>query len=436
MRGFGTPLERVSEVDRTLAERFGACSRRLEVLLTLSESHATGSGMSALGSSARNVFQEQRSVDEAMAQIRRLSEEQEATIDDIRRIPGFEDFLRASPFEFLQQAASEGPVIVLNHSVFRCDAIIVLARENDPCVCIRLDRGFYFDVIELHEELTRIRKNPEVVSKIVQKLKELGINEGSRIWWCPTSVLSAFPFHAAGPYKGADGSMRYLLDDYISSYTPTLTSLVTARSGAQNGGERMLFVGDTSLPAAKKERDAIIRIRRFKQLLGDRATPESVLRLLQEAQRTHFTCHGLLKDEPFNSSLKLSGGRLTLLDIAHANLPHAEFAFLSACHTAEQGPNFALDEALHLAAGMQFCGFRSVVGTMWKLLDRDGPFLAGAVYGYMMRDLEGEETRFKRVTAAVREAALRLRERGDEGPDGRKVEIKSERWVNLVHIGA
>ena len=275
-----------------------------------------------------------------------------------------------------------------------------------------------------------------VVSKVVRTLKELGVAEGSRIWWCPTSVLTAFPFHAAGPHEGPDGNARYLLDDYISSYTPTLTSLITARSGVCDGNERMLLVVDTKLPSAKKERDAIIRIRRFKQLADDRATPAKVVETLRKVQWVHFVCHGKLDEEPFDSSLRLPGGKLTLLDIARANLPNAEFAFLSACHTAEQGPRHALDEALHLAAAMQFCGFRSVVGTMWQLLDRDGPYLAHGVYAYMMCDLEDGEIRFKRAAAAVREAALRLKERGDEEPNGDRVELMAERWVNLVHIGA
>ncbi|KAG1742803.1 hypothetical protein EDB19DRAFT_1700425 [Suillus lakei] len=53
---------------------------------------------------------------------------------------------------------------------------------------------------------------------------------------------------------------------------------------------------------------------------------------------------------------------LTLLNIVENNAPQAEFAFLSACHTAvgdEQTP----DEVIHLAAGLQFSGFKSVIGT-------------------------------------------------------------------------
>jgi len=71
------------------------------------------------------------------------------------------------------------------------------------------------------------------------------------------------------------------------------------------------------------------------------------------------------KDQPFLASLRLhSGNRLTLLDLIQARLPGAELAFLSACHSAA-GDGITPDETIHLAAALQFCGFRSVVGTLW-----------------------------------------------------------------------
>ncbi|KAL5478975.1 hypothetical protein ACEPAI_2263 [Sanghuangporus weigelae] len=448
-----------TRADTALADRLRDCSRTLETLMTSSEPR---SAISTVDGNANGVLayggsQNQRSIDQMMVQVRQLYQEQQEIIEEVRRIPGFEDFLRAAPFKVLQQAVSEGPVIVVNHSEYRCDVLIVISDKEAPCVCIPLDKDFNADAIALHDELIRVRREcrvssveydevlrrvmkvlwDRVVSKVVQRLKELGVREGSRIWWCPTSVLSALPFHAAGPCKDAEGTEKYLLDIYISSYTPTLKSLIAARSGIADGGGRMLFIADTDLPSAKKERDTIRRIRRIdKQLLDDQATPEVVLRRLRRVQWVHFVCHGLLDEEPFNSSLKLPGGKLTLLDIARANLPNAELAFLSACHTAEQHPKAAMDEVLHLSSAMQFCGFRSVIGTMWQLLDRDGPFFSLSVYTDLMREFEDGEVRFKRAAAAVREAALRLKERGDDGDDGLRVEMKAERWVNLVHIGA
>jgi CHAT domain-containing protein len=46
------------------------------------------------------------------------------------------------------------------------------------------------------------------------------------------------------------------------------------------------------------------------------------------------------------------------------SLPGAALAYLGACETA-QGDHYHTDEAVHLAASMLFCGFRSVIATMW-----------------------------------------------------------------------
>ena len=63
---------------------------------------------------------------------------------------------------------------------------------------------------------------------------------------------------------------------------------------------------------------------------------------------------------------------------------------------------------------------------MWELLDKDGPFFAKTVYEYM-RDCDEDGVRYKRAAAGLCKAAAELRAR--EG-------IETERWVNLVHIGA
>ncbi|OCB91462.1 TPR-like protein [Sanghuangporus baumii] len=304
-----------------------------------------------------------------LMQVRRLSQEQEEILEEVRRIPGFEDLLQASPFEVLLQADTEGPVIVINHSEHRCDALIVLSGKEVSFVCVpgqgrRVSSAEYDEVLRLVMKVSWDR----VASEVVQKPKELGIHEGLCIWWCPTSVLSALPFHAAGPYEGADGTEKYLLDDYISSYTPALKSLITARSKSMTEvGGRIFFVADTRLPSAKKERDTVRRVRRIdKQLLDDPGDSGSSTKDASEA-----------------------------------------------CHTAEQHPKVAMDEVLRLSSAMQFCGFRSVIGTMWQLLDRDGPFLTLVIYTYLIAELGEGEVRFKKAAAAVRDAALRLKERGD-----------------------
>ena len=59
----------------------------------------------------------------------------------------------------------------------------------------------------------------------------------------------------------------------------------------------------------------------------------------------------------------------------------AELAFLSACHTAAGGVVGTPDEVVHLAAALQFCRFRSAVGTMWGMEDEDGCDVTGIFIG-------------------------------------------------------
>ena len=64
------------------------------------------------------------------------------------------------------------------------------------------------------------------------------------------------------------------------------------------------------------------------------------------------------------------------MDILQSHLPNAEFAFLFACHSAAGDYVHTRDEVLHLAVAMQFCGFSSVVGTLWGMADDYGPILS------------------------------------------------------------
>lgn len=107
-------------------------------------------------------------------------------------------------------------------------------------------------------------------------------------------------------------------------------------------------------------------------LKDSHATPSNVLRNLQVHPWVHFACHGsFCAAEPLKSSFRLEGGDLSLLEISKVQLPtHAELAFLAACHGTLVGD--PVDEVLSLAGALQFCGFRSVIGTLWEIDDEDG----------------------------------------------------------------
>lgn len=145
---------------------------------------------------------------------------------------------------------------------------------------------------------------------------------------------------------------------------------------------------------------------------------------MQENSWVHFACHGHRNAQTFHSHFQLHAGeRLELLEILKARVPNAELAFLSACHAAAVDQNVP-NESINLASALQFCGFRSVVGTLWAMDDEDGPTVAEAFYKHMFRN--PGEVDFRDSAAALNKAMRELR----------KKKVGFSRWVNFVHIGA
>jgi hypothetical protein len=77
---------------------------------------------------------------------------------------------------------------------------------------------------------------------------------------------------------------------------------------------------------------------------------------------------------------------------------------------------------------MQYCGFRSVVGTMWEMTDTDGHDLAKTFYKSLFSSRDSIEVhRIMSDPQELRDAVQKLRCKGG---------ISLERWVNFVHYGA
>ncbi|KAH9952647.1 CHAT domain-containing protein [Russula dissimulans] len=291
---------------------------------------------------------------------------------------------------------------------------------------IDYERALRFVLHELYELVGR---------PVIEKLRELGISEQSRVWWCPTSIFCSLPLHAAGPIESEDGVERYFSDSYVSSYTPSLSALIESRKGIVDipNPPSLLIVGqpNPSLPGVRGEIQAIQRrASTARSLIGAKATRARVMKHLPKHEMVHFACHATLNPErPFETGFVLHDKeRLTLLDIVRSQLSSAECAFLSVCHAAEWTDSHTPDEALHLTAAMQYCGFRSVVGTLWAMADMDGRDLAGQFYGFMFGE-DAEEQGMgigERSARALGDAVRRLRMK--EG-------ITLERWVNFVHYG-
>ena len=158
-------------------------------------------------------------------------------------------------------------------------------------------------------------------------------------------------------------------------------------------------------------------------LAGRDANHDTVLSGLRSHSWVHFACHGHLSDHPFHSFFQLhDNSRLELVKLIPAQCPDAELAFLSACHSAEGD---TLDEVVHLAAALQFCGFRSVVGTLWEMENVDGCDVTKDFYQHMFR-IPGAVPDFRDSAEALHMATREMRKRG----------LGLERWVKFVHVGA
>ena len=160
-----------------------------------------------------------------------------------------------------------------------------------------------------------------------------------------------------------------------------------------------------------------------RQLTAAEATREAVLATSATCSWTHFACHANQQHaEPDSSGFALWDATLTITDLAAQPTQPRELAFLSACHTAT-GSIRHLDEAIHVAAAMQFLGYRHVIATMWTIADSPAPRVADTVYTALTR---GGEPDPGRAAEALHLAIRDLRQADPTNP---------LLWGSYIHLG-
>ncbi|KAF8686099.1 TPR-like protein [Rhizoctonia solani] len=375
----------------------------------------------------------------------RLAREYNDLVAQVHKLPGFENFLLPTQTNELIKAARNGPIVVINCGEDRCDALLVMPGSSE-IACIPLP-GFTGAKakrtrIEMDKSIRNrrssergIERRPlqeeeldfqnvladlwyEIVKPVLDFLgytHESGLEPKSmpHITWCPTGALSFLPLHAAGDYSRPQSRV---FDHVISSYTPTLTALLSSSSSALYGTSRVLIVGQEAtpghqqLPGTKQELECIVRHMQgrveYSQLLGNQAT---------KTGNAH---------DPTESGFFLHDGTLELALINQRLLKNKGLAFLSACQTAT-GDEKLPDEAIHLASGMLITGYSSVIATMWSVYDEDAPMVADRVYAQLMKDGKignGEAGR------ALHGAVAELRDKVGER--------EFSHWVPYIHIGS
>ncbi|MET0233050.1 MAG: CHAT domain-containing protein [Kibdelosporangium sp.] len=369
---------------------------------------------------------------------RALAEEWTGLAERIKTLPDFDRFLMPLPMGLadLLPAADEGPVVTINVNRHRCDAI-VLTSSGTLLVALP---GLTADELTrrsggLHSALSDLESRDTVLTETLgwlwdviaePVLSALSPPSGSRLWWSPTGPLNFLPLHAAG--NDSDS----VLDHVVSSYTPTIRSLMYSRSAPVSPWRSALAVAmpetpdHAPLPATRIDAEALAsRIPGPPPLIGPEATRAAVLYALSHANIAHFACHaGSDPADPSASHLVLHDGPLDVASIARMRLANAELAYLSACATARGGVKFA-NEAVHIASAFQLAGFGQVIATLWEI--HDG--VAAAAAANVHQELSMALTLPDRLPGALalHKVVRQMRDAWPSTPSA---------WAAYVHSGA
>ncbi|KAJ7182263.1 CHAT domain-containing protein [Mycena crocata] len=374
--------------------------------------------------------------------------EREELLKIIHGLEGFSQFLLPKKFSQLSEAAQNGPVVVLNVSTERCDALIIMSGLGDEVMHISLPDFTPADAKGLTIALSSlVGRGLRLYGR-----RERGLNREnqfeqtlSKLWLgvvrpvlhgmaitTPTANLSRL--------YGKDDVLGSKLSDFIiSSYTPSLTALIESLRAPSKSQKalKLLAVAQPAalrqslIPGTQQELNHIQRIAQGKvpilRLEENTATLERVQRGMRDSRWVHFACHGVQDVfHPTNSALLLArGSRLTLSSIIELALPHADLAFLSACQTAT-GDKQLEEESVHLAAGMLLAGYRGVIATMWTIMDNDAPEVASDVYEHLFKASPPDPSK---AAEALHLAIQKLRHASHENKS-------FFHWVPFIHIGA
>ncbi|KAJ4357195.1 uncharacterized protein N0V89_001770 [Didymosphaeria variabile] len=364
----------------------------------------------------------------------------EETTNLIRKLPGFEGFLKPLSRDDLSLVAPKHPVVVINVD-YRCDALILLHGKVHHLPLPDLRRVSVEAALDIVRAIRETRLDPRMRvlwyhllgwlwrTTVRPVLQYLGFttkpteSNWPRIWWVPTGALSQLPLHAAGIHR--ETSTESALDRVISSYSPSVKAMVFSRQNnasplsPQTGHTALLTSmgttpGQNDLPCAEteaKELNDLLQVTMHTTHL-EYPFKEDTVKELPGSDIFHFAGHGKADPiDPSQSCLLLQDWHndpLTVGDLIAMKLHETQpwLAFLSACSTSESQDKKLLDESVHMVSAFQLAGFRNVLGTLWEVSDRHSLDLAKDVY-ISLEGVIGEE---EVVAHALHHAVRKLRD--------------------------
>ncbi|KAF0637702.1 hypothetical protein FPSE5266_07352 [Fusarium pseudograminearum] len=247
-------------------------------------------------------------------------------IAEICQQPGFENFLLPPTEPSIKQAAESGPIIVVNTSMLRCDAIIIETHQIRVVPLLGFSR----------HEMTKHSREGTIRSSLALEwlwdciarpaLDALGFiktpdSEWPHVWWVMTGLLSKFPIHAAGEH--AHGSSNTVLDRVISSYQTLVQSIIRGRKRPFEARplQQALLVGmeatsgSSFLPNAGKEVAAVRQVCESMSIQTVQPEPvkAAITSQLLQSEIFHYAGHAYTDDHDPAENDELNRGCPTSL---------------------------------------------------------------------------------------------------------------------------
>ncbi|KAL2672900.1 hypothetical protein Neosp_013617 [[Neocosmospora] mangrovei] len=358
-------------------------------------------------------------------------------IDEIRKLPGYEDFMLPHSEDEIYKASERGPIVVVNVSRLRCDALLV----SDNRVRALALPNVTLKELE-HRTTSWSLASPKTLEWLWDNLASpildtLGFteppppNKWPHVWWIPTGPLVQLPLHAAG-YHGQQWP-NAVLDRVLSSYGSSIRNLISGRRGSiqPSDSDQALLVAMEDTPDqdplsfAPKEVDSVSDIIESMKLMPivlgrakEDVTKNDVTRIF------HFAGHGHAHPEdPLQSCLLLKdwqNNSLKVSDLLDMNIRQkAPFlAYLSACGTGQIKDETSFDENINLISACQIAGFRHVIGTLWNVKDDLSVQIAKMTY----QELKDSDISDESICQGLHKATRELRgkwieqHKGDQSP--------------------
>jgi tetratricopeptide (TPR) repeat protein len=386
--------------------------------------------------------------------------ELDALVEEVRHVPGYENFLRAPTFDQIQATAVEAPLVYLMATAVGGLALIVSAIAEDavrPAV-----QAVWLDVLTdaaVREQLRGPKDDPQLGGYLgaYGRWRDEPSSPEARTQWCnalesmtrwlwealmsplietlgpvtlkaspmpgavliPTGLLGLLPLHAAWTEDDQTPSgRRYALDSLVFRYAPNARALTTAQVlTEQVSTERLLLcvepqpVSASPLPAAEGEAIDILHYwpggtttDRWHQAV----TRQELVEQLPQHSGLHFSGHAFAGwNEPAQGGLVLASDQiLTVKELTTLQL-RMRLVVLSACETGVPGLQLQ-DEVIGLPTALAEAGVAGVVASLWPVADKSTARLMAHFHRLWRKD--------KLVPPeALRRAQMALRDEGGYG---------------------